>query len=144
MAWWSRASSSAEMARRSSVAYPSASFTWGNAINLAAIPLVTGGIMLIGWYYLSSATLTRHDAEIAQIRLDSKEEKAAAVIQSAADRKGREDVRNEFLASQRQLVDVLGKLDTRLSVGEKQQDTMSRQIEKLSDLLQRGPQAKPR
>lgn len=119
--------------------HPTASFTWGNLINLAAIPLVTGTIFLIGWYFLSSDTLKRHDTAIEQIRTDNKADKEAAVLKAEDEKRAREGVRNEFLASQRQLVDVLGKLDTRLSVGEKQQENMTRQIEKIGDLLQRVP-----
>lgn len=148
---------------RRAEAHPTPSFTWGNLVNLAAIPLVTGAIMLIGWYFLSSDTLKRHDVAIDQIRADAKADREAFRSEAKADRelfqaslktdretvaakveeekRARVAVRDEFLTSQRTLTDVLGKLDTRLSVGEKQQDTMSRQIEKISDLLQRVPVA---
>lgn len=145
--------------------HPSPSFTWGNLINLAAIPLVGAAFTLIGWYFLSSDTLKRHDDAIKQLQIESKTDRDLFRTEAKSDRdnfqaaikanqdhfvvrveeekKARESVRNEFLASQSKLIEVLGKVDTRLSVGEKQQEAQSRQIDKLIDSVQRVPVGPP-
>lgn len=112
---------------------PTASFTWGNLVNLAAIPLVTAIIMLTGWYFLTSDTLKRHGDELKQVQGDKKEEREA-----------RDRVRNEFLDGQRKNNEALSKLDTRLAVAEKQQETANQLLGKLVDTIQRATPARGR
>lgn len=109
-------------------AEPSPSFTWGAIVNLGGIPLITVVLGIVGGYYLLGDTVKRHDNSIKEI-----------VTARDDERKSREAMRNEFLQSQARLVDVLSKLDTRLAVGEKQQETQGRQLEKINDLLQQRP-----
>lgn len=107
--------------------HPTASFTWGHLVNLAAIPLVTAIIMLTGWYFLTSDTLRRHSEELKQVQNDKKDEREA-----------RDRVRNEFLEGQRKNNEGLSKLDTRLAVAEKQQETANQLLGKLVDTIQRA------
>jgi hypothetical protein len=108
---------------------PNATFTWGNLVNLGGIPLLTAAAVFVGQWALTGDTLKRHDASLKEIVVSREDEK-----------KARDNVRTEFLASQSKLVDVLNKLDTRLSVSEKQQELAGRQIEKISDILQQNQQ----
>ncbi len=104
---------------------PSPSFTWGAIVNLGGIPLITAVFIFVGQWFVTGDTLKRHEGSIKEIVTSREEEK-----------KSREGMRTEFMASQTRLVEVLNKLDTRLSVSEKQQESSGRQIEKISDILQ--------
>lgn len=113
------------------VPHPTASFTWGNILNLGGIPLLTAIAVFVGQWALTGDTVKRHGESIKEIVTSREEE-----------RKQREGMRVEFQASQKQLVDVLSKLETRLAVSEKQQETAGRQIEKIGDFLQRNTSQK--
>lgn len=105
--------------------HPSASFTWGHMVTLGLVPVITGAIVLVGQWAVTGDTLKRHDEAFKSLSLKNDE-----------DKKSREEMRDKFMTSQARLIEVLGKLDTRLSVSEKQQEASSRQIEKISDQLQ--------
>lgn len=109
---------------------PSASFTWGSIVNLGGIPLITAVFFVVGNYFVNGERLNKVETALKDVSTSREDE-----------RKSRENVRNEFLLSQAKLVEVLGRLDTRLSVSEKQQEVTSRQLEKINDLLQSRPGA---
>ena len=115
--------------RRHEEPSPTASFTWGNIVNLGGIPFITAVFFFVGNWFVNGDTVKRHDIAIKEFVTTREEEK-----------KAREGVRNEFLQSQSKLIEVLGRLDTRLSVGEKQTETIARQVEKLTDSLVRPTQ----
>lgn len=112
-------------------AQPAASFTWGNLVNLGGIPLLTAVAVFIGQWALTGDTIKRHDESLKQIVISREDEK-----------KSREAMRDNFMASQGKLIEVLGKLDTRLSVSEKQAEAVSKQVDKISDILQQRPRGK--
>ncbi len=99
--------------------HPSPSFSWGNIAILLVVPLLTALVVVIGQWAVQGDTTKRNVEEI-------KIEKAE-----------REKMRETFMNSQTQLVNVLGKLDSRMSVTEKTQDAMTRQLEKFGDILLR-------
>lgn len=109
---------------------PSPSFNWGQIVNIVAIPFVTAAVVFIGQWAITGDTMKRHDESIKQIVVSREDEK-----------KSRESMRDNFMASQGKLIEVLGKLDTRLSVSEKQQEAVSKQVDKISDMLQQRPGA---
>lgn len=106
---------------------PSPSFSWGSIVNLGGIPLITAVVVLAGTWAVNNSTTSRNEAEI-------KAEKAE-----------REKMRENFFTSQNRLVDVLSKLESRMSVSEKQQELANRQLEKLNDMINtRSVPAPPR
>lgn len=111
--------------------HPSASFTWGHLVTLGLVPVITGIIVITGQWAVTGDTLKRHDEAFK-----------ALAVKNDEDKKSREAMRETFNASQTKLIEVLGKLDTRLSVSEKQQEAAGRQIEKISDFLQRNTSQK--
>ena len=113
------------------VPQPSPSFNWGQIVNIVAIPFVTAAVVFIGQWAITGDTMKRHDESIKQIIVSREDEK-----------KSRESMRDNFMASQGKLIEVLGKLETRLSVSEKQQEAVTKQVDKISDILQRSPQRK--
>ncbi len=118
-------------------------FTWSWLANLGGVPLLTVLFFGIGWYFTSGQTLRDHDIAIKQQQLESKTDRESLAAKVESEKTARENVRNEFLAAQRETVLVLGRLDTRLSVSEKQQDTTNRQLEKIGDLLSSLKQTPP-
>ena len=95
-------------------------------VQVGLIPIITGIIILSGFYYVTGATLTRHDKEIELINHNA-----------SAESKARENVRNEYLLSQAKISDNLAKLDTRLAVSETKQETANQTLAKIADQLSR-------
>lgn len=105
-------------------------FDAAGLINLAAVPVLSAGLGLVGWYYLTSDTLKRHDDAIKTIQVESRE-------QSAAEAKSREESRKTFLDNQLKTTEILGKLDTRLAVSETKQEVANQTLSKIADQLSR-------
>jgi len=84
---------------------------------MAVIPFITAVVLFVGQWAVQGDTTKRNETQIAE------------------DRKARETMRESFMDSQKKLVDVLGKIDTRLSVTEKAQENAVKQIDKLGDLV---------
>lgn len=105
-------------------------FTLGNLTNLMLIPLLTGAIILIGFYYTTNSTLTRYGDDIKTIKttVDTKVE---------ADSIARTKIRDDFLTAQIKTNDGIAKLDTRLAVAETTQKTQLETLNKIADNLQR-------
>lgn len=116
--------------RRTIVDHNRGPFTVGSLVNLGGIPLITAFIMLVGWYFLTSDTLKRHDSELKNIRVETKEK-------IDDDRRQRENARNEFLENQRKTTEILGKLDSRLAVSETKQEVANQTLSKIADELAR-------
>lgn len=153
------------MTNRRHVIHDGAGFNWAWLAQVVTFPVLATGAALVAQWAVTGDTLKRHDESIKQIMMDAKADRDTFRAEAKADReafqlsvktdraevaakvedekKARLAVRDEFLTSQKTLTEVLGKLDTRLSVGEKQQDAMGRQIERISDLLQRAPAPLP-
>lgn len=112
-------------------------FTPGNLVNLGAIPLITGLITLVGFYYGTNTTLQKYGEEIKTI--NSKLEGASKAIadKGAEDNTQREKIREAFLASQTKTNEGIAKLDTRLAVAEQQQKTANDALTKISETLQK-------
>lgn len=104
---------------------------------MAAIPVLSAGLGLVGWYYLTSDTLKRHDDAIKTIQIESRE-------QGATEAKAREDARKVFLDNQIKTTEVLGKLDTRLAVSETKQEVTNQTLSKIADELSRLTTTSPR
>lgn len=96
---------------------PATSFTWGSIINLGAIPLITAAVFFIGQWFVNKDTTARNETEIKAEKIE------------------REKMRENFFTSQNQLIQVLNKLEARMSVSEKQQELTNRQLDKLGDLI---------
>lgn len=105
-------------------------FTLGSLLNLAAIPAITGAIILIGSYYTTNGTLSRYgeDIKTLQTTVNTKVE-----VDSAA----RTKIRDDFLASQIKTTEGIAKLDTRLAVAETTQKTQLETLNKIADTLQK-------
>lgn len=101
-------------------------FTLGSLLNLGGIPLITAGIMLIGWYFLTSDTLRRHEEQFKAVSVRTDQEKA-----------DREKIRNDFVANSQKTTEILGKLDTRLAISETKQETANQTLNKIADELVR-------
>ncbi len=112
-------------------------FDAAGLINMAAIPVLSAGLGLVGWYYLTSDTLKRHDDAIKTIQIESRE-------QGATEAKAREDARKVFLDNQIKTTEVLGKLDTRLAVSETKQEVTNQTLSKIADELSRLTTTSPR
>ena len=105
-------------------------FTAGSIMNLLAIPVLSAGLGLVGWYYLTSDTLKRHDDAIKTIQVESK-------VATEEERKARDDARKTFLDNQLKTTEVLGKLDTRLAVSETKQETANQTLKEIVQELSR-------
>ncbi len=112
-------------------------FTAGSLLNLFAIPFITVGSVMIGFYYTTGDTLRRHDEAIAAIQKDSK-------VVTDEDRKTRDNDRQVFLANAVKTADVLAKLDTRLAVNETKQEVANQTLNKIVDELSRITTVAPR
>ena len=99
-------------------------FNLATLLQVGLIPIITGFIILIGFYYVTGATLTRHDKQLDVLTETSQKEA-----------KAREAVRNEYLTSQQHIVENLGKLDTRLAVSETKQETANQTLSRIADEL---------
>lgn len=110
-------------------------FTLGNLVNLGGIPLITAIITVSGFYYVTSYRLDEQDRTVRS--LSSKLEGAGKVIsdKSADELAQREKMRDAFLASQAKTTDGIAKLETRLAVAEKQQETANATLNKISETL---------
>lgn len=105
--------------------HPSPSFSWGAIVNLGGIPLITAMLVVAGTWAVMQSTVARNVEEIR------------------AEKEQREKMRESFMASQGRLIEVLGKIDSRLSVTEKQQELGNRQLEKLNDVIGGGNSRRP-
>jgi hypothetical protein len=121
--------------------YPSirdgSSFTLANLTQLAAIPLVTGVITVVGWYYVTNDRLNRYGDDIKT--LNTKVEQSTNVVSRKAseDLEARSKIRDDFLTQQVKTNEGIAKLDSRLAVAEAQQSIMNQQLSKIADSLSR-------
>lgn len=111
--------------RRTPLVEPGRSpFTAGSLMNLFAIPVVSGLIILSGFYYLTKDTLARHDQAIA------------------ADTAGREKLRDEFIANTRETAKGIASLAAHALVQDEQakqmKDTLGAISTKLDDFSPRN------
>lgn len=101
-------------------------FNAGTVINVASIPLLSGLVVLIGWYFLTNDTLRRHDDAIRSIQTQAK-------LTAEDEHKDREASRKVFLDNQTKTTEVLSKLETRLSVQETKQEFANQTLTKIAD-----------
>jgi len=116
---------------------PATWFSRPQLVNMLTVPVITVIIGLTGWYFLTSDALKRHEVEISAI-------KAASRLSTEEDRKAREESRKAFMDNQVSLASVLGKIDARLTVNEKQQDLTNSTLSKISDELSRLSRGTPK
>lgn len=105
-------------------------FTTGNLVNLLAIPVLSAGIVVIGFYYTTGDTLKRHDEAIIKIETNARQ-------LSETEQKARDEARKQFMESQTKIADVLTKFEVRLAVQENKQETANKTLEKIADELGR-------
>lgn len=105
--------------RRDAAPHPSPSFSWGNIVIVCLVPFLTALVVVVGQWAVQGDTTKRNVEEI-------KQEKAE-----------REKMREVFMSSQNRLVEVLGKLEGRMSVSEKQAEQITKQLDRLSDTILR-------
>lgn len=115
-------------------------FTPGNLLNLGAIPILTGIITMVGFYYSTNSDIQKlkEKIEIAGKTISDK---------TVDDTAQREKIREAFLSSQTKTNEGIAKLDTRLAVAEQQQKTANEALSKISETLQKissFPQARGR
>lgn len=110
-------------------------FTLGNLVNLGGIPLITAIITISGFYYVTNFKLESYGEQIKV--LNNKIELAGKSItdKSTDDTAQREKIREAFLTSQTKTNEGIAKLDTRLAVAEKQQETANAALSKISETL---------
>lgn len=110
-------------------------FTPGNLLNLGAIPIITGIITLIGFYYSTNSTLVRYSDEIKTLNTKIEASGKTITDKSVEDTAQREKIRDAFLQSQTRTNEGISKLDTRLAVAEQQQKTANEALAKISETL---------
>lgn len=108
----------------------SSGFTLASLTQLAAIPIITGGITLVGFYYSTNSQLARYSDELKAIS-------SSVATKTADDSAQREKIRDSFLQLQAKTNEGIAKLDTRLAVAEAQQATTNQTLVKISDTLER-------
>ena len=110
-------------------------FTLGWLVNLGGVPLITAALTFAGFYYGTNYRLESYGEQIKAINV--KLENASKVIsdKSNDDTTQREKIRESFLASQTKTNEGIAKLDTRLAVAEKQQETSNATLSKISETL---------
>ena len=104
------------------------SFTAAAWAQLLLVPLISGGIILAGFYYTTGDRLNQHEAAIAVIQ------KAEQKDRETADKR-REEIRNEYFTYQQKTNEILSKLDTRLAISETKQETANQTLSKIADQL---------
>ena len=97
-------------------------------IQVAAIPVITGIIILSGFYYVTGNTLTRHDQQLQLLQ-------SAQAKDKEEESKQREKTRAEYMAYQQKNTEILSKLDTRLAISETKQETANQTLAKIADEL---------
>lgn len=105
---------------------PSPSFSWGSIINLGGTALILAVLSAAGTWAVIQSNTARNADEIK------------------AEKEQREKMRESFMSTQNQLIQVLSKIDSRLSVTEKQQELANRQLEKLNDIISTSNRANRR
>lgn len=110
-------------------------FTPGNLLNLGAIPLLTALLTGVGFYFSTNAKLERYADEIKIINQRIETTGKVVSDKTIEDAAQREKIRDAFLAAQTKTNEGIGKLDTRLAVAEKQQETANAALAKISDSL---------
>jgi hypothetical protein len=92
-------------------------------------------ITVSGFYYVTNYKLETAAEQIKTI--NSKLEAASKTIEvkSSDDTVQRDKIRETFLASQVKTTEGIAKLDTRLAVAEKQQETTNATLNKISETL---------
>ena len=116
--------------RRRTYKEPPPTVTFGNLLNLFAIPLLTALIFGTGWYFVTSYRLNQSDVTVAEI-------KKTVIDKTQEDATARAKIRDDFLASQMKTADGIAKLDTRLAVAETNQKIANDTLSKISDTLQK-------
>lgn len=103
-------------------------FNLSSIVQLTFIPAMTAIVVLIGFYFTTSSTLTRYGEDIKTLKgvVDSKVE---------ADIAARNKIREDFLATQLKTADGIAKLDTRLAVAETNQKTQLDTLNRISETL---------
>jgi len=123
--------------RRRSAPVVASGFSWGSLTNLFAIPIVTGVIVMSGFYYVTNDKLGRYGADIVRINDKIEISNKSVLDKTAEDAAARAKIRDEFIAAQMKTADGIGKLDTRLAVAEANQKIANEQLTKISDSLQK-------
>jgi hypothetical protein len=113
------------------------SFTAAAWLQILAVPIVSGAIIITGFYYTTGARLSEHDAAILDIKKTNASELSDAKKDKDEEARSREKTRNEYLTYQQKTNDILGKLDTRLAVSETKQETANQTLQKIADQLSR-------
>lgn len=110
-------------------------FTLGWLVNLGGVPLITAALTFAGFYYGTNYRLESYGEQIKAI--NAKLEISSKVIadKSSDDTAQREKIREAFLTSQTKTNEGIAKLDTRLAVAEKQQETANTALNKISETL---------
>ena len=103
-------------------------FNTATLFQVAAIPVITGCIILIGSYYVTGDTLSRHSKEIEALQTKTQKDREDET-------KSREKSRTEYLNYQQKTNEILGKLDTRLAISETKQETANQTLSKIADEL---------
>jgi hypothetical protein len=103
-------------------------FTRPQIVNLVGVPVITLIGSLVGWYYLTSDTLRRHEGEIASM-------KTAANKAVDEERRAREETRKSFMDNVLAQTTAMSKIDARLAVQENKVDITNKTLDKIADKL---------
>lgn len=110
-------------------------FTIGNLVNLGGIPLITAVITVSGFYYVTNYKLETTAEQIKTINAKLESASKSIELKTSDDTAQRDKIRETFLASQVKTTEGIAKLDTRLAVAEKQQETTNATLIKISETL---------
>lgn len=99
------------------------------------------GVVLAGGGAYFSIVWTQSSTTTDIKRLETAVQLATRLTTDKAqeDTAARAKIRDDFIANQQKMAEVLAKLDTRLAVAETNQKSTIDQLGKIVDLLQRGP-----
>lgn len=113
------------------------SFTAAAWLQILAVPIVSGAIIITGFYYTTGARLSEHDNAILELKKTNVQDGLDAKKDKEEESRAREKTRTEYLSYQQKTNDILGKLDTRLAVSETKQETANQTLQKIADQLGR-------
>ena len=110
-------------------------FTLGWLVNLGGVPLITAALTFAGFYYSTNYRLETYGDQIKSINVKLENAGKTIADKTTDDTAQREKMRDAFLASQTKTNEGIAKLDTRLAVAEKQQETANTALNKIRETL---------
>lgn len=117
----------------------------GLRVTLKQALFVAGGFLMAGGAYFSIVwTQTSTTTDIKRLETAVQLATRLTTDKAQEDTAARAKIRDDFIANQQKMAEVLAKLDTRLAVAETNQKSTIDQLGKIVDLLQRSAAQPPK